>query len=83
MCKVWHFDSTQTDLSITQFCILFNKVFKFLFMSRTLSNKLQGVDEATRRAQSFPVLLCHGKGNSISVCVCVCARARVLGTEPV
>ena len=44
-------------------------------MSRTLSNKLQGVDEATRRAQSFPVLLCHGKGNSISVCVCVCARA--------
>ena len=31
-------------------------------MFRTLSNKLQGVDEATRRAQSFPVLLCHGKG---------------------
>ncbi|GAU47012.1 hypothetical protein TSUD_403220 [Trifolium subterraneum] len=29
--------------------------------SKTLSNKLQGVDDATRRAQSFPILMCHGK----------------------
>ena len=40
----------------------FNETVIFLFLLRTLSNKLQGVDEATRRAQSFPVLLCHGKG---------------------
>ncbi|KAG5020082.1 hypothetical protein AAZX31_06G203400 [Glycine max] len=33
--------------------------------SKTLSNKLQGVDEATRRAQSFPVLLCHGKVDDV------------------
>lgn len=33
--------------------------------SKTLSNKLQGVDEATRRAQSFPILMCHGKGDDV------------------
>ncbi|CAL0320085.1 unnamed protein product [Lupinus luteus] len=33
--------------------------------AKTLSNKLEGVDEATRRAQSFPVLLCHGKGDDV------------------
>jgi hypothetical protein len=31
-------------------------------LSRTLANKLQGVDEAARRAASLPILLCHGKG---------------------
>jgi len=41
---------------------LYNEIFIFLLLSRTLSNKLQGVDEATRRAQSFPILMCHGKG---------------------
>ncbi|KAK2370093.1 acyl-protein thioesterase [Trifolium repens] len=33
--------------------------------SKTLSNKLQGIDEATRRAQSFPILMCHGKGDDV------------------
>lgn len=33
--------------------------------SKTLSNKLQGIEEATRRAQSFPILLCHGKGDDV------------------
>ncbi|WVZ20899.1 hypothetical protein V8G54_008221 [Vigna mungo] len=30
-------------------------------LTMTLSNRLQGIDEARRRSQSFPVLLCHGK----------------------
>lgn len=44
---------------------LYDKIVILLLLSRTLSDKLQGVDEATRRAQSFPILMCHGKGNLI------------------
>lgn len=29
---------------------------------RTLSSKLEGVAEASGRAASLPILLCHGKG---------------------
>ncbi|OIW15185.1 hypothetical protein TanjilG_16443 [Lupinus angustifolius] len=36
-----------------------------LVLLKTLSNKLQGVGEAAGRAQSFPVLLCHGKGDDV------------------
>lgn len=32
---------------------------------RSLANKLEGVGEATRRAVSLPILLCHGKGSHI------------------
>ncbi|KAF7838665.1 acyl-protein thioesterase 1 [Senna tora] len=33
--------------------------------AKTLSDKLQGNDEAARRAQSFPLLLCHGKVDDV------------------
>ncbi|KAG6411586.1 hypothetical protein SASPL_129669 [Salvia splendens] len=41
--------------------------------AKTLSSKLEGVAEASGRAASLPILLCHGKG----VCVCVYARAYI------
>ncbi|KAJ7956645.1 Acyl-protein thioesterase 2 [Quillaja saponaria] len=33
--------------------------------SKTLNNKLEGVDEAARRAESLPILLCHGKVDDV------------------
>ncbi|XP_041007922.1 acyl-protein thioesterase 1-like isoform X3 [Juglans microcarpa x Juglans regia] len=33
--------------------------------SKTLANKLEGVNEAARRAVSLPILLCHGKGDDV------------------
>lgn len=33
--------------------------------TRTLSNKLEGIDEAAERAASLPILLCHGKGMNL------------------
>lgn len=33
--------------------------------SRSLSNKLEGVDEAAGRAASLPILLCHGRGMNL------------------
>ncbi|KAK9268547.1 hypothetical protein L1049_000301 [Liquidambar formosana] len=33
--------------------------------SRSLSNKLEGVEEAARRAASLPILLCHGRGDDV------------------
>ncbi|KAG2718698.1 hypothetical protein I3760_03G231300 [Carya illinoinensis] len=33
--------------------------------SKTLANKIQGVDEAVRRAASLPILLCHGKADDV------------------
>ncbi|KAJ8770196.1 hypothetical protein K2173_011531 [Erythroxylum novogranatense] len=33
--------------------------------SKSLSNKLEGVDGAARRAMSLPILLCHGKGDDV------------------
>ncbi|BBH08457.1 alpha/beta-Hydrolases superfamily protein [Prunus dulcis] len=33
--------------------------------SRTLSKKLEEVDDARRRAASLPLLLCHGKGDDV------------------
>ncbi|XWS26953.1 hypothetical protein CRYUN_Cryun26dG0074600 [Craigia yunnanensis] len=33
--------------------------------SKTLKNKIEGQDEAARRAASLPILLCHGKGDDV------------------
>lgn len=33
--------------------------------AKTLSNKMQAVAEAKSRAQSLPILLCHGKGDEV------------------
>ncbi|KAF5459126.1 hypothetical protein F2P56_023106, partial [Juglans regia] len=33
--------------------------------SKTLAKKLEGVNEAARRAVSLPILLCHGKGDDV------------------
>ncbi|PKA53842.1 lysophospholipase II [Apostasia shenzhenica] len=33
--------------------------------SRSLKNKIQGSEEAARRAASLPLLLCHGKGDDV------------------
>ncbi|KAF9613619.1 hypothetical protein IFM89_009445 [Coptis chinensis] len=33
--------------------------------SRSLRNKIEGSHEATRRATSFPLLLCHGRGDDV------------------
>ncbi|XP_037492884.1 acyl-protein thioesterase 2 isoform X1 [Jatropha curcas] len=39
--------------------------------SKTLGNKLEGVNEAARRAVSLPILLCHGKSNfNHTTCSC-------------
>ncbi|KAH7512524.1 hypothetical protein FEM48_Zijuj12G0099700 [Ziziphus jujuba var. spinosa] len=35
--------------------------------AKTLKNRLEGTDEARRRATSLPVLLCHGKGDDVVV----------------
>lgn len=42
---------------------LYSMVYLF---SRNLKNKIEETEEATRRAVSLPLLLCHGKG----ICVC-------------
>ncbi|XP_021616054.1 acyl-protein thioesterase 2 isoform X2 [Manihot esculenta] len=33
--------------------------------SKTLRNKIEGVEEAARRAVTLPILLCHGKGDDV------------------
>ncbi|XP_065850186.1 uncharacterized protein [Euphorbia lathyris] len=33
--------------------------------AKALGNKIEGVDEAARRATSLPILLCHGKGDDV------------------
>uniref|UniRef100_A0A5B7AZQ1 Putative acyl-protein thioesterase 2 n=1 Tax=Davidia involucrata TaxID=16924 RepID=A0A5B7AZQ1_DAVIN len=33
--------------------------------SKNLSNKIEGVDEAARRAASLPIMLCHGRGDDV------------------
>lgn len=64
MFKVCHFSALTYHVAKKNNS-LYNKIVILLFLSRTLSDKLQGVDEATRRAQTFPILMCHGKGNLI------------------
>lgn len=64
MCKVWPLNSALAHLSLIHPALSLHNVFVIIiFLSRTLSNKLQGVEEATSRAQSLPIMLCHGKGS--------------------
>lgn len=52
-----HYSSSQFNPSI-----FFCSQLQVLFLFRTLSKKFEEASEAARRAASFPLLLCHGKG---------------------
>lgn len=52
-----HYYSSQFNPSI-----FFCSQLQVLFLFRTLSKKFEEASEAARRAASFPLLLCHGKG---------------------